>query len=240
MSTNPFAQPFPSHGIVFKARFYRAKESGKNLSSTGFKVVATSDYLWLGRELSVPLVWISSIVPVGPGFRLEWDNRITSVREVEFYCVRSMLGYNRTRRDRIVAELQNLVSHAAKVPPVAPVWQSEKEARCQICNSANAHQYDFILFFNLLLYSVSQSERRIFCAEHARKRLLQVLLSNTLLGTLGLPGALVTPLLVFRQGQCGRAAGLISTTAVLLFTGISAVPLIYLLVVVICVIHSMA
>jgi len=228
LNSNPFGQPLPKQNVVFKARLWLANESGKDSSAGDLRAVATRDYLWLGRDLSVPLAWIESVESVGPGFRIQWENKLESVREHGVFCVRTMFGYDKTRRDAVVAQLRELASSAASAGAPAQVRQSESELRCQVCAAPGAQQYDFRRILNVLFYWVSRPERVVLCSDHARGRLLRVLLGNSLFGTLGLPGAFFTPYVVFAEGNIGRERGLITTKAILLLTALATLPILAL------------
>jgi hypothetical protein len=55
--------------------------------------------------------------------------------------------------------------------------------------------------------------------------MLLILLTSSVLGTLGFPGMLMAPVTVFRQGRVGASEGIISWGALLFFVLLSLVPL---------------
>ncbi len=132
MSLNPFHQPFPKQGIVLKARLWPAREDGKNTSVTeDVKAVATSDFLWLGRGLSIPLTWVEEIATVGPGIKVLWHNPLIGADEAAFFCIRTMFGYNKRKTAAFIANLRSLVrqTHSAGAAPAAAMLWTIPDAR---------------------------------------------------------------------------------------------------------------
>ncbi|MGV8039094.1 MAG: hypothetical protein AB2L07_03140 [Thermoanaerobaculaceae bacterium] len=232
MSTNPFRQPVPKSGVLLTAKLWTANHKGKDDSRASLQIMATSEYVWLGRDLSIPVAWLKGLEAVGPGFRLAWSNPIDQSEEHAFFCIRTFFGYNTQKRDELLARLGELAA-ASKANPVPPVvQQTAAVVQCEVCGSPLAEQYNLHWYINVLFYWVSRPDRKLLCRDCASSKVRLMLLSNSLLGSLGFPGAIVGPYTTWVAAQEARRVGLVSLPAGLLLTVMSAAPILAILLLV--------
>ena len=234
MTTNPFRQPLPKTDIQVKTGVWLARPDGKDSSGGKTKIVANSEYIWFGQDLSVPLAWVSDVSAVGPGFQVVWEDRTSGITEAAVFCIRTFFGYNRKVRDQLVSTLHELVSAARSVGAPQTIAAAEQASTCEVCGSTGASAYDFEWTINVLLYLIRKPDRRILCKKHATRRLRMVFLSNALFGSLGLPGLFMTPIFTLVQGRAAIRSNLVGVTEVLVFFLVSIVPaglLIWLMVI---------
>ncbi|MGA1794414.1 MAG: hypothetical protein ACMUIL_01030 [bacterium] len=234
MTSNPFRQPIPKQGIILRLRVWTATNEGKDDTRTNFYFLATNEYLWFGRDLSVPLAWVSEVGPVGPGFHIKWKNPINGTTEQAFLCVRTLLGYNKRRRDEIVSMLQEFlggVSASASPVEVQPdptsaVVQADPTlAVCEVCGAPQAKQYDLVWFTNIIAYWSFRPDRKVLCPDHARPALRRMLLSNSLLGPIGFPGIFFIPYKTYAISKEAYHSGILTFMDVLFYTALSALPI---------------
>jgi hypothetical protein len=225
MKSNPFNQPMPKQGILLKVKLWPAKPDGKD-SSAGvtIKAVATHHTIWFGRELSVPLAWISEVSSEGPGIKVTWHNELTGASEVAFFCIRTMFGYNKKKTQALVSSLKNLVEEARSVGPMPSTAMASEDPRCQVCGDPADIQLDFTWIISILLYFSSRPDRRLLCRRHAKRRFIIGMVTNTVLASLGIPGMVLGPYFNYSQGKTGRHLGIISAPSHILFVVASLVP----------------
>jgi len=210
--------------VITKARLWLAKENGKDASQGETRLTVSQEYLWFGRDLSVPLAWVTQVDPVGPGFRIVWEDRVSGRPEGAVFCIRTMFGYNKKKRDQLVSQLQNLAQAATEQPKPVAVVQAETLTTCEKCNDMQTYVIDFDWIINVLVYWVRKPDRRILCLNHAAHRFRANLFFNAVLGTLGIPGIIVTPFLVFTAGRQPTKAGFVSPALLVLALLVSVIP----------------
>jgi len=197
VSESIFREPLPRTGIVLQQRVWNATPEGKDASRGDFKLIATNEKLWISNVLSIPLSWFVAFEPVGPGFRIRWTNKLTGVEEGATLCVRTFFGYDTARRDELVKQLAELSARARTATP-SPAATSPANLRCERCDSTAVTLLDLPKITNFLVYWIHRTDRRLLCAQHAQAAIRANALRNALTGTIGIPGAVVTPLAVWK------------------------------------------
>jgi hypothetical protein len=201
-----------------------ARSDGKDSSQGKTRIVADHDYIWFGRDLSVPLAWISEVSAVGPGFQVVWEDRTSGTIEAGVFCIRTMFGYNLEKRDQVVSTLGDLVSAVRSVGASQTIAAAEQTSTCDVCGSAEASVYDFEWIINVLFYWMRKPGRQVLCKFHANRNLRKEMLSNALLGSLGLPGLFMTPIITVTQGRAAVRANLLLPFEIFVYFLLSLVP----------------
>lgn len=168
-TSNPFRQPLRRGEVDFHVTVHHADATGKDRSSgsaTDFAI--NRDYLWIASDFSVPLAWIESAAPVGPGFAVIWQSPLTGKRERATLCARRLFGYNLKQRDELVARINAARVEAKKRPAPVVVASAAVTQVCERCGAPNAITCDYVYVVTFLLLFVSKPDRRIFCPHHAR------------------------------------------------------------------------
>lgn len=209
-TNNPFRQRLDRKKAHLKTVVWQANDQGKD-SSLGKTDFALSDeYLWLAYDFCVPLSWILSVDELGPGFRVTWKNPVSGQNETAAFCARTMFGYNRKKRDELIAQIKDAVGKATQMPVPSSVAVAEAAATCQRCGAQQANVYDLEWFISVLMYLIKKPSRNILCPDHAKSRLFLVCISNFILGNLGF-GLVVSPIINLSNVREVRNKGAISS-----------------------------
>jgi len=220
-TTNPYRQPRAKSDIRLQCRIWNATPKGQDASSGNSQLVANDAFVWLGNDFSVPLQWLTTVRPIGPGFCLEWRDPSTGANESASFCIRTFFGYDTRRRDAVVTALRDLVGSAdsAGVPGASAAASA---LVCETCGAPAVAQLNVAEVRNLLLLFSSKTRRHVVCPLHARSAVRAACFHNALLGSWGIPGIVTTPL-----GAWSIASGLPAVERVF-WVILSAVPLLLL------------
>lgn len=231
MHENPYRKRLPSRADrKLSKTVWKANDKGEDSEFSSFRLIASDEYLWLGREFSVPLVWIVRIEQVGPGMAITWKNPIDGESEVSCFCIRTFFGYNTKSLNKLCYDLVSLVDHAHERGPSPEIKATESFPTCQVCSKPEPMQFDFVWVIEIIFIRRTETKRELLCREHGARRLLAIMFANALGGTLGVPGIFLTPKLIHKQGSDGVDRGLIPRWVHVGFVGLSFYPLIGVLV----------
>jgi len=227
-TTNPFRQPLRSGDVDFRTKVFYADAAGKDRSTVKTDFALNREYLWIASDFSVPLAWIDSVMPVGPGFTITWKNPVNQKRERANLCARRLFGYNLKTRDELVMRLNAAVS-AAKTRPMPAVAASAAVMRnCERCGAMNAQTQDFVYVVTFLLLFISKPDRRQLCAHHTRIIFTLNALFNLVLGSLGI-AIIFAPLATIGTARRLRFMRVLSPAQAYTAMAIAALP--YLLII---------
>lgn len=203
-SGNPFRERLRRRDATFKTVARNANEHGKDGGSNTDLAIGP-DYLWIAFDFSVPLSWISSVEPLGPGFIVVWDNPIEKSEEWASFCfLRTGWGYDTKKRDEVVGLIRDAASKATWRPLVREVSVAQTAPSCQKCADPNPRVYDFMWYTSFLTYSIGKPDRVLLCPSHGASRVRVVTIYNLLLGNLGF-GVFVSPVVSLRNLRAARA-----------------------------------
>jgi hypothetical protein len=100
---NPFRQPLRRANVHFKTVIREANNDGKDAGgNTDFAI--GKDYLWIAFYFSVPLAWITSVRPLGPGFLIAWRDPIAKREEFATFCILRQAGATTRKKGMISFE----------------------------------------------------------------------------------------------------------------------------------------
>jgi hypothetical protein len=223
VSDNPFRQPLRRRNTNFKTYARQADHRGKDAGgNTDFAI--GDDYLWIAFDFSVPLAWIRTVEPLGPGFLIAWDNPIQKSEEWAAFCfLRTGWGYNTKKRDDVMGRVRDAVAKAAHRPLAREVSVAETVPACQTCAAPDPKVFDYTWYTCFLAYAIAKSDRRLLCRPHAATRLRMVSVYNLLLGNLGW-GVFVSPVFSYRNIRSAREGGAIEAFEAHAWTLVAAVP----------------
>jgi hypothetical protein len=201
--SNPFRQRLRRSNTTFKTAVWQANDKGKDASRGKTDFGLNAEYVWLAFDFSVPLRWVTAVKDLGPGFLIAWKNPIDDTRETAAFCVRTAFGYDRKRRDEIVARLRVAVAGARSRPQPAVVTKAETVAACEVCGELEPAVYEFHWMISVLQFLIDKPDRRVLCPSHAKWRGRRVFLSNLVTSNLGF-GAFVSPIVNVRNVRQAR------------------------------------
>ena len=213
-----------------------ANDAGKDAGgNTDFAI--GNEYLWIAFDFSVPLAWITSVQPLGPGFEVAWRNPLENREECAAFCIlRSGWGYNTKKRDELMQRVRDAVSKADARPMPEKVAIVEHHAGCQKCGDPKPHVIDYQWFTCWIGWFISKSDRRVLCARHAASRLRFATLYNSIFGNIGF-GAFVSPVISWRNIRGVRATGAISAPEAALWMALASWPYAVIVVMLAWVVH---
>jgi hypothetical protein len=208
---NPYRMPKPDKDILFKGTFMSATEGGRYHEGSIFPLFVrlTAGCLWLSRELSIPVRDIKGmeLLRNDRALRVDYYHRLEGRMESVCLCAMDLLGIGlySTRKVRAlhkaidkvrVLEANGLYASAAGAPRA-------EATGCESCGDSNAamvHMNSLSCFglYPLAGIYVWVPRRRFLCRKHAKREALISIAGNALLGNLGFPGFLVTPVGIAR------------------------------------------
>lgn len=220
---NPFRRPLRRKEVTFKTTVWQANAEGKDNSTGKTDFALNDEYLWTSYDFSVPLAWITAVQTLGPGFLVAWKNPLDHTEEASAFCVRTMFGYNRKRRDQLVERVEQAVAQAKKRP--APVAAATTVAipRCQVCSATDSRLYDFEWMISVVALMLNKPDRRLLCLRHAKWRARRVLLSNLVTSNLGF-GAFISPIVNLRNIQEAQKGPALASVEARLWMAIGFAP----------------
>jgi len=231
MHENPYRKRLPTRADrKLHKTVWKANEKGEDSEFSTFRLTASDEYLWFGRELSVPLVWIVRMEQVGPGMAITWKNPLDGEFEVSYICIRTFFRYNTKALNKLYNELVSLVDHAHECGHSPEAQAMESFPTCQVCGKPKPIQFEFVWILSIIFIDRSEVKRELLCRAHGAQRLVAVMFANAYGGTLGVPGIFLTPGLVHKQGSDGVDRGLIPRWVHVGFVGLSLYPFIGVLV----------
>jgi hypothetical protein len=222
-TANPFRHPLYRNSASFRTTVWQANDEGKDTSSGKTDFAIGDDYLWISYDFSVPLQWITLVEDRGPGFVIAWRNHLTGANEAAAFCVRTAFGYDRKRRDELVALVKSAITSARSRPGNATVAQAEAAPRCEVCGAPNPHVYEFTWMASVFMFLLSKPNRRVLCTQHAKWRTRRVVFTNLIISNLGL-GVLISPIFCLRNIREARKGGAISAVEAALWLMVGFVP----------------
>jgi hypothetical protein len=205
-TANPFRHPLRRKEANFKTSVWQANEEGKDSSAGKTDFAVGDEYVWLAFDFSVPLRWVTAVEERGPGFLVAWENPINHTDEAATFCVRTMFGYDRKRRDEIVKLVNGAVVKAKSLPQPQVVAAAETTPRCEVCGARNPGFYEFQWMTSVAAFLISKPDRRVLCPHHAKWRTRRVCLTNLITSNLGF-GAFVSPIVNFANVREGQKRG---------------------------------
>ncbi|HSP34646.1 MAG TPA: hypothetical protein VLU46_10055 [Thermoanaerobaculia bacterium] len=220
---NPFRQRLRWKHVSFKTSVWQANELGKDSSSGKTDFALNDEFLWIAYDFSVPLRWITSVDPLGPGFVVTWRNRLSGEDEGAAFCVRTMFGYNLKKRDELVASVSAAARAAAARPEAPAISAARAFPRCQVCHAPEQHVYDFNWLFSVVAFWISKPDRGVLCRTHARRRFRTLATSNLIAGNLGF-GAFISPIFSLANVREARKAHAIGSTEAFVWTALGFWP----------------
>ena len=194
LTGNPFRQKLDRKAAKVKTTVWSANNQGKDASVGKTDFAFSDQFLWIAWDFSIPLAWIVSVDIIGPGFQVVWDNPIDNHKEAAVFCIRTMFGYNTKDRDDLVQKLREAVAHAEAMPLPTVAAAAATSGTCQRCGVQQALTYDFEWFISVLMYWIKKPSRSVLCRDHAKLRLLLVVVTNFFLGNLGI-GIVMSPII---------------------------------------------
>jgi len=220
---NPFRQRLRRKNTTFKTVVWQANEEGKDNSTGKTDFALNDEYLWMSYDFSVPLRWITTIEDLGPGFAIGWENPLQKTKEWAAFCVRTMFGYNRKRRDDLVLRIREAVARARTRPEPVVAAAAATIPRCQVCGDTDPAVYDFEWMISVVHLMLNKPDRRILCRKHGRWRARLVCASNLVTSNLGF-GAFISPIFNMRNVQVARHGGALGSLEGAIWTTIGFAP----------------
>jgi len=193
--------PKPRKDILFKGTFLPATPGGRYVEGSilPFFVRLTPAYQWISRELSVPVPHIISAEPFrnNRALKIAFYNHIENRHEECFLCAMDLLGIGLYSTRKILA-----LAEAIKEARNLPAQEAPLEATgCETCGDQDAAMVHMLYVTSIGIYPVLglfhwQHRRRLLCRRHATRQVMGGIARNALLGNLGFPGVLLTPIAI--------------------------------------------
>lgn len=207
---NPYRMPRPRDGVTFTGHFCVADDKGRiDDSVDGVRLRLTQDYLWISRNLTVPLAAILRVdnlngKAIGIHFRHEVQDQVQSV----WLAARDWLGLRHTGRN--LALLQHVEAASRTASPIEELLKRVRDESgdlhlgCEVCGAKPAADAEFGWFFCFGVLPFAGVYRwtpveHLRCSRHAARACLVNNLLTGLLGYWGFPGVLVAPYRVWRN-----------------------------------------
>jgi len=185
---NFFEKPKPKQNIFFNGYLYPADDRGKCLNATRMLVVIGPEYVWLGRELSIPLDWSLRMEVLGPGFALSWINPLNQKQEVMFLCIRTFFGYDKDKTGKFRQALETAVGQFKGHSTYVTGQEVSSATACQICGAFPAQIYDFDSTLSFFLSFWIRPKRYLLCPLHGGRVFFRTFWINMVLSFFGVVG----------------------------------------------------
>lgn len=212
MSTaNPYRQPRPKKPI-YRDSFYPAHNNGAYSSHTELRLALAEDYVWVNRELSIPLEAIQALIRTPRGGQIVFYDGVDGVERVLSFTKIRLFLYHPKSVDKFLDAVGRQLELRKPHRPGHERHASRKPKRdldlptCEDCPCEDSAVYVFYVYKSLgfmFLFRVWQldEKRRKLCSSCARKHCLKSCATTGLLGPWGIPGVVYTPYYVYRNLQ---------------------------------------
>jgi len=200
---NPYRIKKPKSEVVLRLAFRFQDQVNETLARGELRL--TREYLWLSRELAIPLATITDvelvakrrIVQITYVDILEEDTKAVQIHGIGFF------GRSARLNQRLHDSLLNELEHA----PSAEVFfreEGEVPVGCETCGRPEAALIQLRSVACFGVYPICgvlawSPTKRYLCAKHAMRTCNHVCLRTALVGNLGFPGLLVSPWVVWRN-----------------------------------------